>query len=339
MQKIENRSNTTPWSAHYSKIISRSGSVVTVEYYSAGKHTIQNVPYPARVMQEATYHKMIKSPTAPKGKEEKDSRRDDLEDRRDLPKGKKLTSIEQEVLDFDIDDPSEEVWNSAPEVLVKKRAKENPSRSLGGKVEKIKKVNEGIGDETTFTWAAFVEAATSAGLGPDDINAIKVEIHGNEMTVGIGESVFDRLMNISEEEVVYDAEGAQDDFQNAQESPEKKNSIKVGMSRSELNSSLVNLSSKYANSLHSLPRGTKITIVKMVNNQVSKVLPSTIIRVDRSNRGHNLLVKLVDKKVNLSVSSTDENSELMQNTVGNIVYISKEAAENTDQKINVNYQG
>ena len=335
MHLITERNVTTPWSAHYAAVSNETNGVLTVEYYGRDKHLLSDVPYASRVMRQEAYKSLVKEPSG--GKPAVDKRRSDQDKRKDLPKGKNTTGIEDELLDLPVDDPHKDFWDDAQEVGVKKQAKQPVGKSQGGKVEKIK---EGLGNENTYTWMTILQALNEVGVDEEQVKQLVTALSGNEFSNSIGESAFDRLYALNEEPVVYDAEGAQDEFAATQEEPaEKKNSIAVGMTTDELYSSLLNVSKRYASNLEGIPRGTTLKIIGLTNGAVYKIVPATVLSIKKGNLNHEFTIKIMNQTKTLTISNESTKEELKQTKNGNFVYIDKSKDTALESDIDVKFRG
>lgn len=336
MKKITARLPETPWDAAYVAPVSKSGRILTVEYFNSVKHKLPHISHAAGVITEDIYMKMTAPLKEPKtNKAEADPIGKGQEKKMDKPYGRNVPEPEQAVIDLHKKKQQElSPDEKAPKNPITKRAKLTVGKGAGATkkqpdLKRPKGVRESLGDETTYTWAAIHEAL--AEIGQDSIarelmNALmgkeQVKMEGRK-----GKSFRDLRARLSEAEnpaddFVYDPSAAQGEFQAELDgSGEKKKAlVTVGMADDDVADKLVNLSKTYADDIENLDRSTKIRVIRFVNRKVDKILPTTLIKVRRDKSGEYVAqVSVTGKTVRLPLG--DELINLKQAENGNFYYL------------------
>ena len=279
MEKITNKNLHTPVGAGYVQVVENENGIVTLEYFSEGKSHMPFVPFSARVMREDTYYKMVKtSPFEAKGKTnkaEKDPSQDKKVRKQADEHPARTVTTSDEVMGYKPDGDYEFIdlrQHDKPKQEVKKQ-----TPVLKGK---HKGLSEDLAIDTKYTWGSIEEAIYAAGLGEQEVRAIKMNLFGDEAEMGgIGES---QLFREAPEDFVktedeYPVDADIDAVDNSLGTSEPTNEVYVGQSVNELRGRIVNLSREEIQELPTIDRGQRIKQVRIEGGEVVKVIPGTIL--------------------------------------------------------------
>jgi hypothetical protein len=297
MKKLYSKTLQMPHDAAYIQLASKSGSVYTVNYFRENHERISQVSPAAGVIHEDTYKHVIseapepmkKVDQAPKGKATEDPRRNDQKKRQDLPRGRDLTKAEKEVGAAHQTHPGEKRRDEdKPTVGVKSRAKEPRGKVKGenqfegvylGLDPLLDQINEDD-NNTLYRWQAILEAIFAAGLTEDQAREIRANLHGKEYSLGESTQSFNEASPEPSGVAQVDNDlAAVAGAQSSQEGEKNKNEVYVGMDAEEAEEALDTVPKREAEKIQNLNKGVVIHVVRIRNGKVSKVIPTTVIKV------------------------------------------------------------
>lgn len=213
MKKLHSKTLQMPASAAYIDIVSRTGDILTVDYFRENGERLSIYSNAARVIREDTFNACIteapepmkKVDSPPKGKASEDPRRKDQKKRQDLPRGRKVTAGEKLAgADWKKHDGEKRRDEDKPDYGIKKRAKEHRGKVKGenqfehlGFDPLLDQINEDD-NNTLYRWQAILEAIFAAGLTEDQAREIRANLHGKEYSLGEAKLSYDEFVGKGE---------------------------------------------------------------------------------------------------------------------------------------------
>lgn len=266
MDRIVNPTPNLPFRAEFVSVNETGKNHVVLEYFDSAKKRITYVHGSAAVLSTADYEKLIEASDKPK-------KLDKWKDPSKVTKsikvakgdmgehGREIQDFEKKLFD-EIDDDEDDFLDLEPaENPIKKQAT-LPKGKLKGKGDLTES-----SDHTVYQWRAINEALIERGYVRDEIAAIQLSLQGKEYAEGLGESAELNGPSADDMNAAIDATSPEG---------EKKNEISVDMDIEEVHSALENISRDTP--IDTLQKGIKITVVKVLNGKVTKILPSTLIK-------------------------------------------------------------